>query len=90
MRRRYSHHPANAESASSQTVDIEVSGEQPAEFIDAPVETTAPGELPTTEAPEAIDYDGRVEDVANNENIYATFTQHLRNIYTTFCNARTH
>ena len=52
------------ESASSQTVDIEVSGEQPAEFIDAPVETTAPGELPTTEAPEAIDYDGRVEDVA--------------------------
>merc|ERR1712196_675228 len=26
----------------------------------------------------------------NNENIYATFTQHLRNIYTTFCNARTH
>ena len=52
------------ESAGSQTVDIEVSGEQPAEFIDAPVETTAPGELPTTEAPEAIDYDGRVEDVA--------------------------
>ena len=45
-------------------MDIEVSGEQPAEFIDAPVETTAPGELPTTEAPEAIDYDGRVEDVA--------------------------
>merc|ERR1712164_14136 len=52
------------ESAGSQTVGIEVSGEQPAEFIDAPVETTAPGELPTTEAPEAIDYDGRVEDVA--------------------------
>ena len=52
------------ESAGSQTVDIEVSGEQPAEFIDAPVETTAPGELPTTEAPEAIDYDGRVEDFA--------------------------
>ncbi len=52
------------ESAGSQTVDIEVSGERPAAFIDAPVETTAPGELPTTEAPEAIDYDGRVEDVA--------------------------
>ena len=52
------------ESAGSQTVDIEVSGERPVAFIDAPVETTAPGELPTTEAPEAIDYDGRVEDVA--------------------------
>ena len=61
MRRRYSHPRRERESAGSQTVDIEVSGEQPAEFIDAPVETTAPGELPTTEAPEAIDYDGRVE-----------------------------
>ena len=66
------------ESASSQTVDIEVSGEQPAEFIDAPVETTAPGELPTTEAPEAIDYDGRVEGVPNNGfTQLPTFTQHL-------------
>lgn len=56
----------DASAAGAHTVDIEVSGERPAAFIDAvPVEYDAPsGELPTTEALEAIDYDGKVEDVA--------------------------
>lgn len=56
----------DASVAGAHTVDIEVSSERPAAFIDAvPVEHDAPpGELPTTEAHEAIDYDGKVEDVA--------------------------
>jgi len=56
----------DASAAGAHTVDIEVSGERPASFIDAvPVEHDAPsGELPTTEALEVIDYDGKVEDVA--------------------------